>query len=252
MLDDLFKNYKNLVFFDTETTGLDPKKDRIIELACTQVKADGTCNQFDYFVEPDDHRPIPQEITDLTSISHYDVYEGDNHISEEAAIAWFKNFIDEPKTLLIAHNAQFDLNFVAELLIRHDAKDIYPVFKAADYLDTVTVYKDRAKYPHRLCSAIEHYNLGAIVQNSHRAIDDTDALLHITEAMCKERADVHEYVNIFGYNKKYGVSGTKFKKVTYLAQPYFDYMKPADSILPRAVHRAKVQQIKLEEVDKDE
>lgn len=249
MLDSLFEVYDNLVFFDTETTGLDAVNDRIIELACHQIKKDGTTNSFDWFIEPDDHRHIPENITEITHISDYDVYYGDHHISEDVAITLFTDYIDcrkHGKTLLIAHNAQFDLNFVAELLVRHGAADIYPIFKAADYLDTLTVFKDRTAYPHKLCNAIDHYNLSSIVANTHRAIDDTEALAYVTEAMGNERDDLIEYVNLFGFNPKYGTSGKHFKKVTYCAQPYYDYMKPADAILPRVAVRAKVEQIKLD------
>ena len=45
------------------------------------------------------------------------------------------------------------------------------------YLDTVTVYKDRRAFPHKLENAITEYGLANKVKNSHRAIDDVKALL---------------------------------------------------------------------------
>ena len=39
----LFKKYKRIIFFDTETTGFDPKDtDQMIELAAISVEEDGT------------------------------------------------------------------------------------------------------------------------------------------------------------------------------------------------------------------
>ena len=38
--------------------------------------------------------------------------------------------------------------------------------------------------------------------------------------MEKERDDLMNYVNLFGYNPKYGVEGKPIGSVTYKAQPY--------------------------------
>ena len=56
--------------------------------------------------------------------------------------------------------------------------------------------------------------------NSHRAIDDVIATVAVMEAMEAERADLHRYINLFGYNPKYGVDGKPIGTVTYKAQGY--------------------------------
>ena len=38
--------------------------------------------------------------------------------------------------------------------------------------------------------------------------------------MEEECDDLYKYINLFGYNPKYGVSGTKISSVTYKAQAY--------------------------------
>lgn len=106
-------------------------------------------------------------------------------------------------------------------------------FNAADYLDTLTIYKDRAAYPHKLANAIEHYGLSGKVVNSHRAIDDVKALLEVTKAMGAERRDLRDYVNIFGYNPKYGISGRHLKKVSYLQQGFRNEIAPPGQTLPK-------------------
>ena len=50
------------------------------------------------------------------------------------------------------------------------------------------------------------------MQNSHRAIDDVLALFEVLKAMDDEREDLGSYVNLFGYNPKYGVSGDVYKR----------------------------------------
>ena len=51
--------------------------------------------------------------------------------------------------------------------------------------------------------------------------------------MQKKYQDLVEYVNIFGYNPKYGVSGLTFPFIEYKPQYYSKFMKSSDDILPR-------------------
>ena len=119
--------------------------------------------------------------------------------------------------LLLAYNAHFDLSFLFYLLLRDGDPAI---LKGKDKLDLLTVYKDRRPFPHKLCNAIEAYGLQDQVCNSHRAIDDVLATVAVMEAMEREKDDLDRYINLFGYNPKYGVSGKPIGSVTYKPQPY--------------------------------
>ena len=120
-------------------------------------------------------------------------------------------------TLLLAYNAHFDLSFLFYMLLRHGDPTI---LKGKDKLDLLTVYKDRRSYPHKLCNAIEAYGLSGQVVNSHRAVDDVIATVAVMRAMEDERNDILNYVNLFGYNPKYGVDGKRIGSITYKPQPY--------------------------------
>ena len=61
--------------------------------------------------------------------------------------------------------------------------------------------------------------------NSHRAVDDVIATVAVTLEMEKERPDLENYVNLFGYNPKYGIDGKPIGSVTYKPQQY-DPPKP--------------------------
>ena len=87
------------------------------------------------------------------------------------------------------------------------------------------MYRDRHSYPHKLCSAIEQYGLSGKVVNSHRAVDDVIATVAVMEEMEKEKADLERYINLFGYNPKFGIDGKPIGSVTYKPQPY-DSKKP--------------------------
>ena len=125
-------------------------------------------------------------------------------------------------TLLLAYNAHFDLSFLYYLLLRDGDPRI---LKGKDKLDLLTVYKDRKSYPHKLCNAIDVYGLSGKVVNSHRAVDDVLATVEVMKAMEAERDDLCRYINLFGYNPKYGISGKPIGSITYKPQR-FDPLAP--------------------------
>ena len=55
--------------------------------------------------------------------------------------------------------------------------------------------------------------------NSHRAVDDVIATVAVMQEMEKEKDDLLNYVNLFGYNPKYGIEGKAIGSVTYKPQP---------------------------------
>lgn len=240
----LFDRYAAVVFFDTETTGLDADTCQIIELAMIRVEKDAdtkisrATNRCDMFVKLPEGQKIPEKIVELTGITD-DMLVAEGFTETEAATAFaymIRN--DKGPVLLVAHNAQFDLLFVREMLKRHDSKWAQ-LLDNSDYLDSLTVYKDRRAYPHKLADAIAAYKLEDKVQNTHRAIDDVKALLQVVGAMEKERADLLTYVNVFGYNTKYGISGPRIDGVTYWPQQFSNHIKEPSLTLPGLIRRAK-------------
>ena len=157
-------------------------------------------------------------------------------MTEGEAAATFARIINDSKgrVLLVAHNAQFDLLFVEAMATRSTVLSV-GLLHRADYLDSLTVYKDRRAYPHKLANAIVAYKLEDKVQNSHRAIDDVAALFEVCKAMDSERADLLTYVNVFGYNPKYGVSGRRLTGVAYWPQNFNKYMQSPGYTLPARV-----------------
>lgn len=218
------------VFFDTETTGLNCRFCKIIELAMFTVVDGEVVEEYDKFVNVG--VPLDSKITKLTGITNRDLTE--KGVSEEEIADDLKERLTE-NTLMIAHNAQFDLSFIYYLLKRHFPAEADEIVEKLDWIDTVTVLKDRKDYPHKLIDAVEHYNIEKV--NFHRAIDDTKALYYVTLAMKNERNDLGEYKNIFGYNPKYGVGGG-FSFIEYKPQPYHNCgCLPEERILPRRLNQ---------------
>ncbi|HEX4181943.1 MAG TPA: 3'-5' exonuclease [Caulobacteraceae bacterium] len=97
------------LFVDAETTGLDPVRDEIIELAMVPFTygVDGEIYEvgepFQQLRQP--IKPIPAEITAITGIDDAMV---EGHAIDPAAVATFA----APAALVIAHNAAFDRKFL--------------------------------------------------------------------------------------------------------------------------------------------
>ena len=216
--DKLFERYDRLVILDTETTGLNYSRDEIIEFSAVAVeKGIGShriVQEYDQLVNLSPGGFVPPKIQQLTGISTQDIRERGlpkTRVCRDIAEMFQGN------TLLLAYNAHFDLSFLFYMLLRDGDPAI---LKGKDKLDLLTVYKDRRPYPHRLCNAIEAYGLTGKVVNSHRAVDDVIATVAVMEEMEKEKDDLMNYVNLFGYNPKYGIEGKAIGSVTYKPQPY--------------------------------
>lgn len=216
--DSLFARYDRLVILDTETTGLNYSRDEVIEFSAVAVeKADGThkiVQEYDQLVSLSPGGFVPPKIEQLTGISTQDLRE--RGVAKTRVCRDIAELIGG-NTLLLAYNAHFDLSFLFYMLLRDgDPK----ILRGKDKLDLLTVYRDRHEFPHKLSCAIEAYGLSGRVVNSHRAIDDVIATVAVMEAMEQERADLARYINIFGYNPKYGVEGKPIGSVTYKPQGF--------------------------------
>ena len=216
--NSLFKKYDRLVLFDTETTGLYYSREQIIEFAAVVLeRRDGqtvVTREYDELISLRPGTTVPDQIVKLTGITNEDIAA--RGIPKAQVCRDIAEMI-AGNTLLLAYNAHFDLSFLFYMLLRDGDPTI---LKGKDKIDLLTVYKDRRSFPHKLCNAITAYNLDDKVVNSHRAVDDVLATVAVMEAMEQERDDLIRYVNLFGYNPKFGLDGKPIGSITYKPQPY--------------------------------
>lgn len=210
--DQLFKKYDYVVFFDTETTGLDPECSYITELAAIKVVKEEeqgwVTDIISSLLKLPENVVIPEFLEKLTGIT--------NEVIREEGRDWnmvyneFSSLFEKDrKGLVIAYNAQFDLMFM-----QHQ----FPAFKEldVDYLDSLTVFREIEAYPHKLADAIERFDLQGC-RNYHCAADDTAALIMVTEVL-NNRCNLLDYINRFGYVPKYGKPKNKIDKINYFPQ----------------------------------
>ena len=216
--DRLFEKYDKLFLFDTETTGLIYSRDEIIEFAAVVLERRNgevvVTEEYDELITLSPGGFVPAQIEALTGITNQDIRE--KGIPKTRVCCDIARMI-AGNTLLLAYNAHFDLSFLFYMLLRNGDPQI---LRGKDKLDLLTVYKDRRSYPHKLCHAIEAYGLSGKVVNSHRAVDDVLATVEVMKCMEQERDDLCRYLNLFGYNPKYGISGKPIGSITYKPQRY--------------------------------
>lgn len=215
-MERLWSQFDRIVVFDTETTGIDFSHDRIIEIGAVALTPAGEQASFNCLIRLPEGQTLPPFIVDLTGITDAQLLaEG---VDQAQAAEDFCRLLEgAERPLLVAYNAQFDLNFLYRLLLPHGRSG---VLQKPRFLDALTVYRDRRDYPHKLCNAIEAYHLEEFAVNSHRAVDDARATVLLLEAMAAERDDLDCYIDLFGTHPRYGVSGNKIRSITYRPQPY--------------------------------
>ena len=158
------------IYYDTETTGVRPDKDRIIEIAAYDPVRNET---FVQFVHPG--CPIPAESTAITGIT-------DEMIANAPGFEVVgKNFIEfcGADAVLIAHNNErFD-----KLFLECEAERCKLSLPSWQYLDTLKwSRKYRPDLPsHALQNLREIYGIPA--NQAHRALDDVMVLHQIFSVM---------------------------------------------------------------------
>jgi DNA polymerase-3 subunit epsilon len=159
-----------LAFLDVETTGADPREDRITEVGLVLVDDGRLVEEWSSLINPG--REIPLGIETLTGISNEMVRHAPGFA--EVSLDLAARLEDR---LLIAHNARFDYAF-----LRHEFRRAGMPF-AAHVLCTVRL--SRALFPeHR------HHNLDALItrfgltcETRHRALPDARVLVDLTRAI---------------------------------------------------------------------
>ena len=153
---------------DTETTGLKPSEERIIEIGAVKFDTNGVIGTFSSLINP--RILIPHFCQELTGITNKMVF-GQKEFREIADE--FLEFLGE-ETIIIAHNAQFDLHFVNAELERMNREPL--LNKAID-----TLRFSRWTFPEN-----EHWTLQFLaeqlkieVKAAHRASDDARVCMEI-------------------------------------------------------------------------
>ena len=189
----MFKDYRRLVVFDTETSGLSPDNGEILELgAVVLTRPEGEerfTEQEDISVLIKNDNPIPWNITQINHIDDK-MCEKDG-ISKKEFYELLTTIFGHKDTLIIAYNTPFDMKFIKAFMKKMNNE--YVVNN--DTLDLLEIAKDRTHTfrGNELCDMLVRYEI-TDEENSHRALDDCKATLKVMRAFWKEKNDIEKYI----------------------------------------------------------
>ena len=166
-----------LAFVDVETTGAQPVRDRVTEIAIIRVEDGGEVRRWQSLVNPG--MSIPYMIQSLIGITDDMVADAPPFAAIAATV---RELLDG--CVLVAHNARFDYGFLVNEFKRLDADFDAEVL--------CTVKFSRALYPqhhrHGLDALIERHGLRCDAR--HRAMGDTEAVWQfVRQAVAESSAE---------------------------------------------------------------
>lgn len=196
---DLELNEATYVVFDVETTGLSAVHNDLIQIAASKMYKGNIVEQFDEFINPGHH--LSAFTTELTGIT-------DNHVRNakpiEQVLQMFRDFCKD--TVLVAHNATFDVGFMNVNYKRHDMPTItQPV------IDTLELARNL--YPeykrHGLGPLTKRFQVS--LEHHHMANYDAEATGRLLFIFLKEARENHGLTNMMDLNTKL-VAEDSYKK----------------------------------------
>ena len=170
---------EELVIFDTETTGLDPRTDDIIQIAAIRVRQGQPVGQpFNVILETD--KPLPETVGGHPN-PMLEVYRTSRRHPRAEGLQMFMDYCRGK--VLVGHNVEYDYQILRYNLLR-DASHLSPL---TPHLEEVCPrYFDTLKYIRLVRPRLRHYKLGHLLdtlhlegQNSHQADDDILATLSL-------------------------------------------------------------------------
>ena len=160
------------ICIDLETTGLNPKEDRIIEIGAVKVCQGKITERFSTFIQPG--RKLEERITELTGIRDEDL---ENAPEIEAVLEQLLDFMGDLP--LLGHSILFDYSFLKKACVNHKLSfEKYGV--------------DTLKIARKYLTSLEHKNLEylcdyyGIEHHAHRALADAEATVALYQRLCEQ------------------------------------------------------------------
>ncbi len=157
---------------DLETTGLNPKTDKIIEVGAIRVREGEICEEFSALVNPG--RKLEERIIELTGITDEDL-SGAPEIDE----VWPRLLSFLGTDILVGHRILFDYSFLKKVAVNQKC-----AFERQG-IDTLKIARKCLPdlESRRLPDLCKHYE---IPHHAHRAVDDAVATFRLYEKLAAE------------------------------------------------------------------
>jgi len=154
---------EEFVCIDCETTGLDPKQDRVIEVAVGLFTFDRDLGSFETLVDPE--CPIPESSIKIHKITQ-DMVAGKPKIAEVLP----QIFKMVGRRIIIGHNIRFDIDVLHQEAMRYKINCLIQNNRTIDTLRLARLYGDSPS--NALAKLGLHFNVEA--EEAHRAMSDVN------------------------------------------------------------------------------
>lgn len=152
---------ESFVCIDLETTGLNPKKDKIIEIGAVKVMEGQVVDSFETFVNP--HRPLEDRIKELTGITPDDLADAPDI---EQVLPMVLEFLGDH--VLLGHSILFDYSFLKKAAVDQKLK--------FERLGVDTLKIARKHLPDLESRSLDYLcKYYGIPHKAHRALEDAKA-----------------------------------------------------------------------------
>ncbi|WP_124057316.1 PolC-type DNA polymerase III [Vaginisenegalia massiliensis] len=176
------------VVFDVETTGLSSVYDRIIELAAVKMHDGAVIDTFEAFINPG--HSLSAFTTELTGITDAMLADAPD---EASVIKCFMTFSEG--SILVAHNASFDMGFLNQAYERLGLKA--SSLAVIDTLELSRLVNSHLK-SHRLNTLAKHYGIN--LEQHHRAVYDSETTGYVLMKLLEQAKEdygmtAHHHLN---------------------------------------------------------
>lgn len=186
-LVEIYNSDREIVVFDTETTGLDVFTDDVVQIAAVKLRHGVITDRFEVFIQTD--KRLPRELSPGVANPLVETYAKAVKISPDEAYHAFAQFMGD--AIAAGHNLDFDTAIMRSDIARRTQCPIpRQLNRDAEKLDTLIL--SRHLYP-----GLKNHTLGGLLatlelegRNSHDAADDTSATATLLGALANKAEEI--------------------------------------------------------------
>jgi len=167
-------NQDTFICLDCETTGLDSKHDKIIELAAVKFSFNSVIDTFETLVNP--KIPIPKESQVIHNISD-EMVKGKPTINQ--VLEKFLEFVSDH--IIVGHGISFDISILNS---EAENNNIFTSIKKNTTIDTLRLARLYGQSPTNSLEKLrEHFNISP--EGAHRAMSDVIVNIEVFKYLSK-------------------------------------------------------------------
>lgn len=198
--NEMMQAYNSFVVFDTETTGLNPNTDKIIQLSANKISRDfEVLDTFDTLINPYPNIILPK-ITELTGITYKMVADAP---TEKVVISQFNQWSEDCG--FFAYNSDFDAGMYQGALSRVGLQ------RTIQHFDVLGLARDVVEGPenYKLATVADYLKVIPENANFHNSMFDVEMTLEVLkkcvpmlQQMYRERSSVQNSIRpkVYGLN----------------------------------------------------